>query len=121
MIEATIPFPPSVNRYWRNVQGRTLISKDGRKYKDAVSIQARIDGWVKKINTAGRLAVSIEACAPDKRRRDLDNLLKASLDAMAHGCGFDDSQIDKLMIERGPVEKGGFLIVRIWNVAPQAI
>lgn len=25
----TLPFPPSVNSYWRNIKGRTLISEKG--------------------------------------------------------------------------------------------
>ena len=50
----------------------------------------------------GRLYVTITAYQPDNRRRDLDNLPKAILDALQHaGVYEDDSQIDELRIGRG--------------------
>ena len=64
---------------------------------------------------AARLRVDIVACMPDKRRRDIDNLSKATLDAMAHARVYeDDSQIDDQRIHRGPQKKGGGLIVEVW-------
>ena len=52
---------------------------------------------------------------PDKRRRDLDNLLKATLDSLTHaGVWSDDSQIDALSIRRFPI--GGMLKVRIEEI-----
>ena len=32
-----LPWPPSVNAYWRTVQGRTMVSKKGRIYKQAAT------------------------------------------------------------------------------------
>lgn len=50
---------------------------------------------------AGRLAILVEAYPPDRRRRDLDNLFKALLDAMQYaGVYLDDSQADRLTIAR---------------------
>lgn len=105
-----LPWPPSVNRYWRNVQGRTLISEEGRRYRDAVAGQALEHRWPKHGDK--RLTVRIEAWVPDKRRRDLDNMLKAALDALTHaGVWDDDSQIDDLRIVRMPI--GGMLKVDV--------
>jgi len=62
----------------------------------------------------GRLAVDIYVNPPDKRKRDLDNIPKALLDALTHaGIWEDDSQIDQLTITRGPVIKQGLAIVTI--------
>jgi len=48
-----------------------------------------------------RLSVFIEAFPPDKRKRDLDNVLKSLLDALQHaGVYADDCQIDRLSIIR---------------------
>jgi Holliday junction resolvase RusA-like endonuclease len=48
----------------------------------------------------GDVALSIVAHPPNRRKRDLDNLLKAPLDAMAHaGVYDDDGQIVRLSIE----------------------
>lgn len=100
-----MPWPPSVNHYWRTVQGRMIISKKGREYRDAVSELAARESWPKL--GAQRLAVAIEAWVPDRRRRDLDNVLKALLDAMTHaGVWDDDSQIDDLRIFRAPAIGG---------------
>lgn len=105
-----LPYPPSMNRYWRSVQNRVLISAEGRKYREAVI--AEVDGY--KLD--GRLKVEIEATMPDKRRRDVDNLFKAALDALTHAqVWLDDSQIDDLRIVRAPeVAAPGHLWVRVW-------
>ncbi|MBC0395582.1 RusA family crossover junction endodeoxyribonuclease, partial [Escherichia coli] len=49
-----------------------------------------------------------------KRRRDLDNILKAPLDALTHaGLLIDDEQFDEVNIMRGQVVPGGRLGIKI--------
>lgn len=111
--EIVLPWPPSVNRYWRSVAGRVLISQEGRAYREAVLAQMMIQR--KAATHTGKLVVEIEAWRPDNRVRDLDNLLKATLDALTHaGVYKDDSQIVDLRIFWAQ-EKGGMLKVRIWE------
>ena len=106
-----LPFPPSVNSYWRKVNGRTLISKKGREYREAVHLACWMN-HTQKID--GPLRVRIEAHPPNQAKRDLDNLLKAPLDAMqAAGVYEDDSQIDLIEVSRGVVVPGGKLIVSV--------
>ena len=51
---------------------------------------------------------------PDKRRRDIDNVQKALLDALQHGGAYgDDSQIVRLTIEKGDPLDGGKTLVQI--------
>jgi len=110
-IDITVPWPPSVNQYWRQYQGRMLISAQGRKYREAIIQQVWLEGKIKRIT--GDLKVTIEAFRPDERRRDLDNLLKSTLDALAHaGLYEDDSQIRDLRIYWA-AEKGGKLNITI--------
>ncbi len=98
MIE--LPWPPSVNRYWRNVGGRAILSKEARDYRQTLEGLALCHRWPKL--GGRRVSVEIEACPPDRRRRDLDNVLKAVLDGLTHvGVWHDDSQIDRLTIRRG--------------------
>lgn len=53
-------------------------------------------------------------CPPDKRKRDLDNVCKATLDALQHARLFDDdAQIDELHVERGDKVDGGSLFVEL--------
>ena len=112
-----LPYPPSVNTYWRHpttgkLAGRHLISEAGRRYREAVAQLAVTERWSKHAADQ-RLAVHIEAWMPDRRRRDLDNLLKAALDSLTYAQVFaDDSQIDRLSIERHPT-LGGMLKVRV--------
>ena len=113
-MEIILPWPPSVNTYWRTFQGRMIISAKGREYREAVGVLARdqeID-----VGLTGKLIVVIEAYRPDKRRRDLDNILKAPLDALCHaGVYKDDSQIEDLRVFWGP-NVGGMLKVKIGEI-----
>lgn len=124
----SLPYPPSVNHLWRHVviKGtvRTLLSKEGRKYR----LAAR-GGFTGEPFT-GRLAVRVIVCPPDRRRRDLDNTCKACLDALSpergkvsgfQGVWLDDSQIDILIVERGPVHRGGgYVLVYVREIAEVA-
>lgn len=101
----TLPWPPSTNRYWRRVGGRVLISAEGRAYRTTVGtavLQQRPGRF-----GAARLAMHITATPGDRRRRDLDNLLKALQDSLEHaGVYADDGQIDDLHIVRAPLVVG---------------
>ncbi len=62
----------------------------------------------------GRLAVHITLFPPDRRKRDVDNILKALLDACEHaGCYDSDSQIDELHIVRRELKKDGACTILI--------
>lgn len=110
-LEIIMPWPPSVNTYWRTVNGRMIISADGRAYRTAVMNQILMQHKQKHFD--GPLQLTVEAYRPDNRRRDLDNLLKATLDSLAHaGVYEDDSQIHDLRIYWAP-EMGGMLKITI--------
>lgn len=111
MIELELPYPPSVNHYYRRVGPRTLISREGRAYRESVcAILAGLG--IRPL--AGRLAVWIELYPPDRRRRDCDNSLKALLDSLQHGKAFfDDWQVKDLRVQFMESTPGGKTIVRI--------
>lgn len=103
-----LPWPPSLNHYWRHVGSRTLLSREGREYRQkalALRLRLRFDTLLDPI------ALHVAAFPPDRRKRDLDNLLKALLDALEYAGFFeDDAQIEKLVIERREIFTGG----RVW-------
>lgn len=113
-ITLTLPWPPTVNTYYRTFKGRMLISEKGRQYRAAVADQVLIQRGAKGFT--GRISLSIVAHVPDRRRRDLDNLLKSLGDSLTHaGVWVDDEQIDRLCIERGPI--GGMVVVTVQEIA----
>jgi len=112
-MELVLPFPPSVNHYYRRVGPRTLISREGRAFRKNVCALLGGSG-IRKPPSGGRIALAMDAFPPDRRRRDLDNLLKCTQDSLAHAGVFeDDSQIDLLVVARHEPVKGGKITIRI--------
>ena len=117
----TLPWPPSVNSYWRHptrgpLAGRHLISEEGRSYRATVQQLIVVSGPVNKALT-GRLAIEVLAIPPDRRARDLDNILKSLLDSIVHaGVIEDDGQFDAIAIARRPSEKPGRVEIKIFQL-----
>lgn len=117
MIQIKLPWPPTLNTYWRAqmVKGRliNMLSAGGRRYRQAAA-GALLEQGVIMRGIAGRVAVHIHCCPPDRRKRDLDNLPKGILDALTAGeVWHDDSQVDDLRITRGDIAKPGYVVVSI--------
>jgi crossover junction endodeoxyribonuclease RusA len=113
-IKIILPFPPSVNNYWKKWNNRIVISNEGRKYRQVVVYEALIQK-VKRLFDK-KLKMEIEVLRPDNRRRDLDNLLKATQDSMCYaGIYDDDSQIQDLRIYWSK-EMGGKLIITLTEI-----
>ena len=101
MISAKIEIPghpPSANRIWRNVGRKVLTSRAYRKWRDgAVSLillQAR-DAIIGKPWEAEILLYGLD------RRSDLDNRIKALIDALvSSGVVPDDRHLDRLLVRR---------------------
>ena len=113
MPRMTLPFPPTVNTYYRRVGHMTKISAKGRAYREEI---ISIIGPQFPTMT-GRLEVQVHAYVPDARRRDLDNLFKSLLDALEHaGVYKDDGQIDVLIISRHEKVDGGCVVVNVEEI-----
>ncbi len=108
-----LPYPPSINHYWRRVGPRTLISREGRAFRR--NVRALLGGGgPRKPPSGGRIALCMDAFPPDRRVRDLDNLQKSVCDSLQHaGIYEDDSQIDLLLTRRRGVVPGGRLNVEV--------
>ena len=112
MVKFSLDYPPSVNSYWqRNRNGSVRVSAKGVKYKHTVKMMLhgrdKLTGRLK-----GRFVVNV----PDRRRRDLDNTLKAILDSMQGNVFLDDEQFDEITIVRGEVIKGGRIDVELYEI-----
>jgi len=114
-ITLQLPLPPSMNTYWRNFRGRTVLSKGGRDYKIAIQEYVSVNNLPKFGQE--RLGASITIFPRDKRAIDLDNRLKALFDSLEDAGLFDDdSQFDRIYICRGMIKKGGGCTITISTI-----
>lgn len=113
-----LPFPPSQNQYYRRVGNKTLISKRGREYRKEVITAVQKQFLLRVKPQEGELGCLLHFAPPDRRKRDLDNYIKALFDAMTKaGLWGDDVQVRKLSInwDREP-RKPGFVGVMVWQL-----
>ena len=98
ILSLDVPMPPTLSACYTNVRGvgrvKTKVYKAWQKgVVDEIGFTRRIE------MITGPVRVEIAVTRPDKRRRDLDNLLKSLCDVLtaAKVIG-DDSQIHRLGI-----------------------
>ena len=110
-LEFELPYPPSVNHYWGVHGHRRFIKKRGLIFRDEVhEICSKLPPLV------GGMSIDIKVYPPDNRRRDLDNILKATLDAMEKaGLYKDDKDFNYISLTRQEKVEGGKLEVTIWE------
>ena len=96
------PWPPSVNRIWRSVNGRAILSADYRAWRKAASQELMLVQRARP--QLGPVEITIELCPPNKRVIDIDNRAKACIDLLV-SCGIieadDSSVVRKVVIELG--------------------
>jgi len=116
----TLPWPPSLNRVYRAVNGRSILSGEARAYQARAS-RALPAGRV-TAPLAGRLTVWMTLHPPVKlgaRKWDIANREKLMIDCLTHQrVWLDDSQIDCLVILRGEPFGAGKVEVQIDNIEP---
>lgn len=91
-----LPYPPSLNRLYRVVNGRPILSREARDYRARVQRQLAAEGYRP---TSSPVAPSIWLYRP-RRTGDADNALKALLDALNGLLWVDDSQVCELHLYR---------------------
>jgi Holliday junction resolvase RusA-like endonuclease len=123
-ITITIPFKAvSVNSLYINVRGRgRILSAEAKRWKQAVtSIAAQSKGRLPRY-----ALYSIEITVFDKWltkkgvpcKRDIDNVIKALVDSVASGLGFDDSCVFDIRAIKQHSSETPHIIVRIGGFAP---
>lgn len=106
----SLPYPPTDNHYYTVARGRKILSMRGREYRDWVYGNVLERGG-KPLR--GRLEAQVQLTMPDRRKRDICNVLKALMDALQYAGAFeDDAQLDRVTVQRGEVSKPGR--VQVW-------
>lgn len=113
-----LPWPdPSLAPNRKNGKHWTAThAAKGKRLADAriLTLQAmRLHDYVPP---TGTLALVVTFHAPDKRRRDLDNLLaalKPDFDGVSQALGVDDQLFNPLTLRRGEPVKGGAVVVEV--------
>ena len=88
----------------------------GKRLADARALTLAAMRQIDYIPPTGTLALTLTFCAPDRRRRDLDNLLaalKADFDGVAKALGVDDQLFEPLTLRRGEPVKGGRVVLEV--------
>jgi crossover junction endodeoxyribonuclease RusA len=91
-VTLTLPYPPSANRLW-------VRARKGMRRSDEYVKWLTEAGWTVKSQKPGRVdgayKLSIHAVRPDRRARDVDNLIKPTSDLLQHiGVIRDDSDAE---------------------------
>lgn len=107
--EIHMPFPPTVNNYYSVVNGRKILSRRGREYHRICGYWTELPKMIKS-----DVSVEFDILMPDRRKRDIDNLLKPMLDALVRNFYIeDDCLVKRLTITNCGIKKGGKVICRI--------
>lgn len=109
MIPLTLPEPPSANRWWRNVNGRMVTSKEARVYKASVA------RTIARPLFTGPVTVSIDWYR-GRKSGDLDKRLGVVLDALQGVLYENDSQIVELTARRFDDPGNPRIVVRVQPV-----
>ncbi|HEV8244108.1 MAG TPA: RusA family crossover junction endodeoxyribonuclease [Nitrospirales bacterium] len=102
-----LPLPPSINHHYATVQGRRVLSSEGRRFKTLVG-QEVLCALAKR--KAGPPSNAIPAGVPlgldlhfyfiSEIRRDIDGGLKITQDAICEALGINDNRIVEVILHK---------------------
>ncbi len=106
MILLTVPLPPTSNHRLIPVGGRQIKSPEYRAWMDQAAWLMRSQLPSKQDPIATNVVVTVGITFPDRRKRDIDNVLKPVNDAMVKsGVLADDSYIKGQIVYRDDIDK----------------
>lgn len=107
-----LPYPPTANHTWMRSGRRVYLSKEYQKFIDAVSAEYKLRK--EPLDAGDFYAVEIFVHPPDKRRRDLDNIVKPTLDALTRaGVWEDDCKVDAIRVVRDARARPAYIEVYV--------
>ena len=107
-IDLVLPLPPSINQQYATVNGRRVLSRNSRLYKQHVAEE--VTQWLAlqpDSETLARLfqdhylSLRITFYFTTALRRDLDGGLKIAQDALCEALGVNDNQVIEIHLRKG--------------------
>ena len=115
MIRLELPLAPSANAIWGTGRGRVYRTNIYKQWLEECS-------WMIKTQTKESVPrdyiLQIAAKRPDKRRRDLDNLLKATNDLLVRTGVISDDNFCRAIVAEW-VDIGPPMVVKIFPLLEQ--
>jgi crossover junction endodeoxyribonuclease RusA len=115
--EFNLPWPPTVNHYHQPIRrgSGVRIIKGGKAREYAKEAGKVIDALgLSGEAISGDVAIAITLHPPTLASYDVDGRPKGILDALTEaGFWLDDSQVQKMTVEKGEKVKGGMVRVRV--------
>lgn len=129
VVELVLPWPPSLNHLYTHTYSEKhnrvfkFPTREATRYMENVTAIVLSEG--KNAGLKGDLLFEATFYPPNARRVDLDNHLKAILDALKNrdegkagvgvrlGVYADDSQVRKMVLEMGPIVRDGKVKIRV--------
>ena len=94
----SLPYPPSTNRLWRRRGSVTVRSAEYESWRNTAGMLIKVA--VRGRGLVGPYVLHLAAGRPDRRRRDLDNLIKPVGDALVLGGAVrDDADCQRIEAE----------------------
>ena len=121
MITIELPWPdkrlsPNARVHWRVKYKANVLARLEGKYAVIEARKGNPLNVFGKFDMGKDLLAKYKFYPPDKRRRDIDNLLsqeKNYQDGVCEKLGVDDSRIKRTVLEWGDVVKGGKVVLRL--------
>ena len=118
MYELYLPYPPTINSYYVKTRQGVFISKKGRVFREAAA--EAVNEQLPDAAISFAVLIEIVLHPPDRRKRDIDNVVKPTLDALTKaGLWTDDVLVNQLFVYRGEIEPpSGSTFIRITQAGP---
>lgn len=119
LVQLTLPYPPSTNRYWRTFRGRPVPSKEATAFKRIVKETGpQQDLYTGDVGVTIQLLPKLTAKGvASKVCLDIDNPIKVILDSIQGVYIENDKQVKMILAEYGDPIKDGGVIVKICKIS----
>lgn len=101
----SVDVPPSLNHLYATVKGHRTLSARGRSYKKDTGWIIKQEALQQAWEGGERYSLTMRLWFKSRQRRDLSNTIKVLEDSLSEALGFDDTCIDRLVVERVGVDK----------------